>query len=258
MDRFSRVLADFGVWNREKRVELEYDVGRIATNVSYWVGIGNMKRDRAENQSRELTREFYARDTLTVARDLIGKVLVHRVPDLGEIACIINETEAYNQDEPSCHAYGGPSKRNAAMFMEGGHIYLYYIYGKNICINFVTEHAGRGCAVLLRGVLPLRGTELLLTPGKSNKAKLLDGPAKLVKNMRIPMDYYGKDMLDADCLVKIYDEGYEPEDLKTTTRIGISKAQELEWRFIAKKFNQMAAKPGSDEEQQGEEVHKIR
>lgn len=213
-----------------------------------------MKRARAESQSSELPRSFFTRDTLVVSKELVGKVLVHQVPNVGEIACIINETEAYNQDEASCHAFGGPNKRNAAMFMEGGHLYLYYIYGKNICLNFVTEHAGRGCAVLLRGVLPLRGTELLLTQGKTNKAKLLDGPAKLVKNMRIPMDYYGKDMFEEGCPLKIYDEGYEAEDLKTTTRIGISKEKELEWRFVAKRFRQMAA-PGKDpeEDQEGSE-----
>ena len=216
----------------------------------------HMKRVRAESQSSELPRSFFARDTLTVSKELVGKVLVHRVPNIGEIACIINETEAYNQDEASCHAFGGPSKRNAAMFKEGGHLYLYYIYGKNICLNFVTEQAGRGSAVLLRGVLPLRGTELLLTQGKSNKAKLLDGPAKLVKNMRIPMDYYGRDMLEQECPLKIMDEGYEPEDLKTTTRIGISKAKELEWRFVAKKFRQMAA-PGKVEEEENEEEASI-
>ena len=212
---------------------------------------GIMKRGRADSQSTELTKEFYTRDTLTVARDLIGKVLIHTVPNIGQIATIINETEAYNQDEPSCHAYGGINKRNAAMFQAGGHIYLYYIYGRNICLNFVTEQAGRGCAVLLRGVLPLRGTDLLLTQGVKDKAKELNGTAKLVKNMHIPMDYYGKSMLSEDCPLKIVDEGYEPEDLTVTKRIGISKAQELEWRFVAKRFRRTAARP-MEERKEGE------
>ena len=197
--------------------------------------IVNMKRARSDSR-KLLPKSFYEDDTLTVARNLVGKVLEHKSP-YGTISVIINETEAYNQDEPSCHAYKGKTQRNRAMFGEAGLIYIYNIYGLNRCLNFVTEHKGRGCAVLLRGVLPLRGTEFLLTKVKNPKT-ILNGPAKLVKNMRIPMEYYGEDLLDPDFPLKIYDEGYQPEDLAATPRIGISQAKELEWRFIAKNFKQ--------------------
>ncbi|CAG9310327.1 unnamed protein product [Blepharisma stoltei] len=182
----------------------------------------------------ELPLSFYQQDTVTVARELIGKVMEH-TSEHGTIATIINEAEAYTQDEASCHAFKGKSERNKAMFAEPGTIYLYYVYGQNICINFKTEYAGRGCAVLIRGCLPLRGDGLLLGgEGVKNKKKMLNGPAKLVKSMRIPMAYYGKSVLDNDCPIKIYDEGYRPIDLQTTPRIGISQAKELPWRFLCK------------------------
>lgn len=193
-----------------------------------------------------LPQSFYARDTVTVAKDLVGKLLEHRT-DRGTILTIINETEAYTQDEPSCHAFKGKTERNRAMFMEAGHVYIYRIYGMHRCINFTTEHEGRGCAVLLRGVLPYRGDELLVGKAKK-KEKLLDGPAKLMNAMQIPYDYYGMNLLDESCPVKIYDGGMSPLDLKETPRIGISQAKELEWRFIAKKFGSAAKRPKLEEE----------
>jgi DNA-3-methyladenine glycosylase len=192
-----------------------------------------MKRSR-EQSFKLLEDDFYKRDTLTVAKELVGKVMQHTTPK-GVISVIINETEAYTQDEASCHAFSGKSDRNRAMFMEGGHIYIYKIYGMHRCINFVTEYEGRGCAVLLRGVLPLESSELLLGTAK-NVCKLLDGPAKLMKNLSIPFEYYGMKINDESCPIKIYESDYEPLDLKETPRIGISRAQDLPWRFIASEF----------------------
>ena len=194
------------------------------------------KRPREESKElkrTELTKEFYARDTLTVTRELIGKVIEHTSSE-GVISMIISEAEAYSEEEASCHAFKGKSKRNEAMFGEPGHIYLYYIYGKNICINFSTDRSGKGCAVLIRAGHPHLGQELL-TPIK-NKKKLMDGPAKLVKNLKIPFEYYGKSVLDPECPVKLYDEHWEPVNLQATPRIGISQAKELPWRFVTKDF----------------------
>jgi DNA-3-methyladenine glycosylase len=192
-----------------------------------------MKRSR-EQSLKLLEDDFYKRDTLTVAKELVGKVMQHTTSN-GVISVIINETEAYTQDEASCHAFSGKSDRNRAMFMEGGHIYIYKIYGMHRCINFVTEYEGRGCAVLLRGVLPLESSELLVGTAK-NICKLLDGPAKLMKSLSIPFEYYGMKINDESCPIKIYESHYEPVDLKETPRIGISKAQDLPWRFIASEF----------------------
>jgi DNA-3-methyladenine glycosylase len=195
-----------------------------------------VKRQReAEEEVKklQLPKEFFARDTLTVAKDLVGKVIEHTGPD-GVISAIISEAEAYSEEEASCHAFKGKTKRNEAMFGEPGLIYLYYIYGKNICINFKTDKAGKGCAVLIRAGHPLKGTELLANV--KNKKKLMDGPAKLVKSLRIPFEYYGMSVLDENCPVKVLDEGWKPVNLQTTERIGISQAKELPWRFVTKEF----------------------
>ncbi|OMJ67231.1 hypothetical protein SteCoe_35662 [Stentor coeruleus] len=197
------------------------------------------KRPREESKEiirTELDKEFYARNTVIVAKELVGKVMEHTTPE-GVISVIISEAEAYSEEEASCHAYKGKSKRNEAMFGEPGLIYLYYIYGKNICINFVTDRPGKGCAVLIRASQPLRGDHLL--QDIKNKKKLMDGPAKMVKNLKIPFSYYGKSVLDDNCPLKLYDEGYEPVDMKTTPRIGISQAQDLPWRFVAKEFKKI-------------------
>jgi DNA-3-methyladenine glycosylase len=153
----------------------------------------------------------------------------------GVISAIICEAEAYSEEEASCHAFKGKTKRNAAMFAEPGTIYLYYIYGKNICINFSTDRAGKGCATLIRAAHPLLGQDLL--PPMKNKKKLMDGPAKMVKNLKVPFEYYGKNVLDEECPLKIYDEGYTPINLQVTERIGISQAKDLPWRFVCKEFS---------------------
>jgi DNA-3-methyladenine glycosylase len=199
-----------------------------------------------------LPQSFYARDTVTVARELVGKLLEHRT-ERGSIITIINETEAYTEDEASCHAFKGKTERNRAMFMEGGFVYIYRIYGMHRCINFTTEHEGRGCAVLLRGVLPYSGDELLVAKTK-RKERSLDGPAKLMNAMQIPFEYYGMNLLDDACPLKIYDGGLSPLDLQATPRIGISQAKELEWRFIAKKFSNAAKRPKAEEEVKEEEA----
>lgn len=191
-------------------------------------------KKRPRDQDRQLlTKEFFARDTVTVSKELVGKVMEHQSPE-GVLSAIICEAEAYSEEEASCHAFKGKTKRNEAMFAEPGTIYLYYIYGKNICINFSTDRAGKGCATLIRAAHPLRGQELL--PAIKNKKKLMEGPAKMVKNLKIPFDYYGKSVLDESCPIKLYDEGYQPIDLQTTERIGISQAKDLPWRFVCKDF----------------------
>lgn len=196
------------------------------------------KRPREETKTTRklLDKNFFARDTLVVAKELVGKVIEHQSPE-GLISVIISEAEAYSEEEASCHAFKGKTKRNEAMFGEPGMIYLYYIYGKNICINFSTDCAGKGCAVLIRAAHPLLGQELL-GPMK-NKKKLMDGPAKMVKNMKIPFEYYGKSVLDPACPLKLYDEDWEPINLQTTPRIGISQAKDLPWRFVTKDFKKL-------------------
>ena len=103
-----------------------------------------------------LTKDFFLQDTVSVAKSLIGKELVYKNKDF-EIGGIINETEAYTQEDPACHAFNGKiTKRNKVMFEEAGTIYIYLIYGMYHCLNIVTEDKNRGCAVLIRSIIPTK------------------------------------------------------------------------------------------------------
>ena len=112
-------------------------------------------------QLNKLSREFYLRPTLKVAKDLIGKFLVRRLNGKLLIGRIV-EIEAYlGEKDPASHAYKGKTKRNEVMFGEGGHLYVYFTYGMHFCSNVVTEQEGIGHAVLLRAVEPLQGLETM-------------------------------------------------------------------------------------------------
>ncbi len=157
-----------------------------------------------------LPHDFFNRPTLDVAQDLLGKTLV-----VGAHSGIINETEAYNQEDPASHAFNGrKSARNETMFRRAGHLYVYFIYGVHYCANIVTEDEGRGCAVLLRGVVGI------------------NGPGRLCKAFGLNKSHNGIDLTDRNSPIYIEDRGHTFSSIKTTPRIGISKAESLHWRFI--------------------------
>jgi DNA-3-methyladenine glycosylase len=168
----------------------------------------------------DLDREFFARDTVTVARDLVGARLV-----VGGCAGRIVETEAYTTDAAS-HAV--TRSRQAAIMRETfGHIYVYLIYGMYYCLNITTERSGVG-AVLIRAVEPTRGIELMCRRrGTSSLRMLASGPGRLCAAFGIDLTMNGKP-LGRD--VRVLARDVEPE-ISASPRIGITRATELDWRF---------------------------
>lgn len=179
--------------------------------------------------SEILPRSFYARDTVTVARELIGHYLVHRSPE-GLTAGMIVETEAYLQGDPACHAARGVTPRNRVMFGPPGHAYVYFIYGMHFCFNVVTREEGVGEAVLIRALEPVAGIELMRRRReRENILELCSGPARLVEAMGITRAHNGYDLTrEPLCICR---GRHGPFKLVTTTRIGVNAGRELLLRF---------------------------
>ena len=173
-------------------------------------------------------RGFLARDALVVAPELLHKVLV-----AGPCAGRIVEVEAYRSDEPAAHTFRGRTPRNAVMFGPAGHLYVYFSYGMHHCANVVTGDVGDGQALLLRAVTPIRGIDIM-TARRSGRVKhLTDGPGKLCQALALDLADTGTDLC-AGGDVRIVDDGTPPPAVvRTTPRIGITKAVDLPWRFLA-------------------------
>jgi DNA-3-methyladenine glycosylase len=128
-----------------------------------------------------LGREFYARDTLTVARELLGQRLVRVMEDGQRLAGIIVETEAYiGEEDQACHASHGRTPRNAVMYGPAGFAYIYFIYGMYYCLNVVTEQEGFPAAVLIRAIEPTEGIPRMQAYRQGRPLhELTNGPGKL-------------------------------------------------------------------------------
>jgi len=151
--------------------------------VCYDAAMRNSRLREAEGSWRQLARSFYDRDTIVVARELLGKVLVH-----GERIGRIVETEAYlGPHDLAAHSARGRTKRNEVMFGPPGFAYVYMIYGMYFCMNVVTEREGHASAVLLRALEPIRNLN-----GKSS------GPGLLCKAMHIDRRLNGHNLLSHD------------------------------------------------------------
>ncbi len=170
---------------------------------------------------KPLPASFFARDTIKVAQDLLGKVI-----SVNGFKARIVETEAY-KDDPASHAYT-KTERSALMYDTHGHVYVYLIYGMYNCINFTTEKDNPG-AVLIRAVEPLNKLETLKQIRNTNTlTNLCSGPGKLCQAFGIDRTLNG---LKVGKQVKVYDDNYSVKDISSSGRIGIKDALHLQWRF---------------------------
>jgi DNA-3-methyladenine glycosylase len=184
-----------------------------------------------------ISSEFYNRQVVQVARDLLGTRLV-RVLDGVRVSGIISETEAYDgMKDLACHARVGKTKRNAVMFGAAGHAYVYFTYGMHWCLNIVTGAKDYPAAVLIRAIEPQEGLEIIeINRGKIARKNWTNGPAKLTQALQINQLQNGLDITRPDCNLWIENGLVINENvIKTGPRIGITNTPEpwrsMPWRF---------------------------
>ncbi len=189
---------------------------------------------------KKLNRSFYKRDVLTVAADLLGKILV-KADGTEILAGRIVEVEAYDGSiDEAAHTFRGKTKRNEIMFDKGGYFYVYFTYGAHFCCNVVTGSEGHGTAVLIRGIEPVTGINRMAINrfgknlvNEAEKYKLTSGPGKVCQAFGITREYYGEDLISGR--IYLLNQRKIPEDqIVRTTRVGIKKSTELNWRFYIK------------------------
>jgi len=178
-----------------------------------------------------LPRSFYARPAVEVARDLLGKVLVH-----GETAGRIVETEAYlGGDDLAAHSARGVTKRTRVIFGPPGHAYVYLIYGMYECLNLVAEPDGKPGCVLLRALEPVAGIEVMQRrrPAAHSLRDLARGPGRLTLAMGITRRLNGADVTRGRLTVR-GDESQKKFEIEVTPRIGIRHCAEWPLRFVVR------------------------
>ena len=180
-------------------------------------------------QNTRLPREFFTRDVLEVAPDLIGKILVRKFHDGSIQKFRITEVEAYRgEDDLACHASKGKTARTEIMYHEGGKIYVYLIYGMYWMLNIVTQKENIPQAVLIRGI------------------EQFNGPGKITKNLSIDKSFYGEDLIISDRIWIEQNLDLPKVTHITTPRIGINYAGEkwknMPWRFVAKDYIELSKK----------------
>jgi DNA-3-methyladenine glycosylase len=162
---------------------------------------------------------------------LLGSFLVSHIGD-EEVVARISEVEAYKgADDPASHAYRGETERNTSMFRKPGTLYVYRSYGIHNCANSAAGPEGVGWGILIRGAEVVSGVGVA-TRRRGRPSELADGPGKLCQALGITLDHNGTDLLDHDSVVHLR-SGHSPDYVMATPRVGISKAKDRMWRFVA-------------------------
>jgi DNA-3-methyladenine glycosylase len=189
------------------------------------------------NFNDKLPRDFYKRDLLLVAKELLGKILVKK-NDSTIYSGRIVEVEAYDGEiDEAAHTFKGKTPRNEIMFEEGGYFYVYFTYGAHFCCNVVTGFKGKGTAVLIRAVEPLTGIDQMSLNrfGKKDlsekeKYNLTSGPGKVCQAFKITKEHYGLD-LTGEKVFLLNAPSINTAEIQTASRIGITRSVDLQWRF---------------------------
>lgn len=182
---------------------------------------------------RIIPRSFYARNTVDVARDLLGKLLVRRI-DQKTICGIIIETEAYRyKDDQASHSFVGMTQRNKAMFGQVGIAYVYFTYGMHYCMNVVAKNDEyQAGAVLLRALMPREGIDFMIKQRKTDViSNLTSGPAKLTQALQITKKQYGEDLTKLSTLFITEGVKIKKSNVIARSRVGIKKATDNLWNF---------------------------
>jgi DNA-3-methyladenine glycosylase len=189
-----------------------------------------VKKLNPPSSIRRLSRSDLPLDTAALARFLIGKIVVHDLPE-GRLSGRIVETEAYPPGDPAGHHFRGPTPRIRSMYLAQGHAYIFFNYGAHFMLNVVSEPAGIAAAVLIRALEPLDGIELMQQ--NRNTTRLLDltrGPGRLAAAFRIDRRHDGLDLC-APGKLWLGVTKHPVGRIGKTMRIGISRAADLPLRF---------------------------
>jgi DNA-3-methyladenine glycosylase len=190
------------------------------------------------NHPERLGREFFERPTLKVARELLGKRLVH-IENGVRVSGKILETEAYiGEEDQACHARVGRTPRTQVMYGPPGHAYVYFTYGMHWLFNCVTEETGFPAAVLIRAIQPTEGVEIIRARRAGRPIRAwTDGPGKLTQALGVQGDHHGLDLCSPDSNLFIEETtGILPPSVTITPRVGLNNVAEpwksKPWRFV--------------------------
>ena len=193
-----------------------------------------MKRN--SKQISLLTKEFFSRPSHLVAPNLIGCSLIKRISKSSFLAGVIVETEAYSQEEASCHGFSGRTQRNETLFGEPGNLYIYLSYGINSCVNIVTGKKNWANGVLLRSIAI-----------KGENERIASGPGLLAKRFGLNRNFDNLTLSPANDFWLVEGNNLTSMgNIVQTTRIGISQAKDIPWRWYLKSSRSVSKRVKGD------------